>query len=117
MTQVVTQGLLLVGATMTLLAAVGVVRLPDLFMRMQAVSKAAAMGVGCTFLGVAVHFQDADGTSRALLTVAFFFITVPISAQVIARTALVTGVPMIAVVDELRAHEAELDEAEEGVHE
>ena len=43
----ITGVLALVGATLVLLAAVGIVRMPDLFTRMQAATKASTLGLGC----------------------------------------------------------------------
>ena len=86
-------GLLVAGALFLLLAAVGVVRMPDLYTRMQAATKATTLGVGCTLLAVAVHFDDFGVTVRALLVVAFIFLTAPVAAHVIGRAAYIIGVP------------------------
>jgi multicomponent Na+:H+ antiporter subunit G len=96
--------LLVVGALFMLLAGLGVLRLPDLFMRLQAATKASTLGVGCLLLGVAVHFQDLGVTTRAVLVVAFFFLTAPVGAHVIARAAYAVGVPLWGgtITDELR---------------
>lgn len=96
--------LLVVGASFMLLAGLGVLRLPDLFMRMQAATKASTLGVGCILLGAAVHFQDLGVTTRAVLVVAFFFLTAPVGAHVIARAAYAVGVPLWegTITDELR---------------
>jgi multicomponent Na+:H+ antiporter subunit G len=81
-----------------------VLRLPDFFMRLQAATKASTLGVGCLMLGVAVHFQDLSVTTRAVLLVAFFFLTAPVGAHVIARAAYAVGVPLWkgTITDELR---------------
>ena len=104
MSERISAGLLVVGALFMLLAALGVLRLPDLFMRLQAATKASTLGVGCLLLGVAVHFQDLGVTARAVLVVAFFFITAPVGAHVIARAAYAVGVPLWegTITDELR---------------
>jgi multicomponent Na+:H+ antiporter subunit G len=96
--------LLVVGASFMLLAGLGVLRLPDLFMRLQAATKASTLGVGCLLLGAAVHFQDLGVTTRALLVIAFFFLTAPVGAHVIARAAYAVGVPLWegTITDELR---------------
>jgi multicomponent Na+:H+ antiporter subunit G len=96
--------LLVVGASFMLLAGLGVLRLPDLFMRLQAATKASTLGVGCLLLGVAVHFQDLGVTTRAVMVVAFFFLTAPVGAHVIARAAYAVGVPLWegTITDELR---------------
>ena len=99
--------LLVVGAVLTLLAALGVVRMPDVYSRMQSATKASTLGVGCTMLAVAVDFADLAITTRAVLIVAFVFLTAPISAQMIGRTAYYVGVPLWkgTTLDELRDHD------------
>lgn len=96
--------LLLTGALFLLLAAAGVLRLPDLFTRMQAATKAATLGVGCTLLASVVYFNNFGITVRALLVIAFVFITAPVAAHMIGRAAYFIGVPLWhkTTVDELR---------------
>lgn len=94
MSEYVSAVLLVVGASFMLLAGLGVLRLPDLYMRLQAATKASTLGAGCLLLGVAVHFQDLGVTTRAVLVVAFFFLTAPVGAHVIARAAYAVGVPL-----------------------
>ncbi len=86
-------GLLVAGALFLLLAAVGVVRMPDLYTRMQAATKATTLGVGCMLSAVAVYFDDFGVTVRALLVVAFIFLTAPVAAHMIGRAAFTIGVP------------------------
>ncbi|GAB4462075.1 MAG: hypothetical protein Kow0031_40840 [Anaerolineae bacterium] len=52
MTDIISAILLSLGAFFMLVAGVGLVRMPDLFLRMSASTKAATLGVGCTLLGV-----------------------------------------------------------------
>ena len=96
--------LLFVGSAFLLLAAIGVIRMPDVFSRMQAATKAATLGAACMLSAVAVHFDDFGVTIRALLVVAFVFLTAPVAAHVIARAAYFIGVPLWegTTVDELR---------------
>jgi multicomponent Na+:H+ antiporter subunit G len=98
--------LLLVGASFLLLASIGIIRMPDLFQRIQAATKASTLGVGCIILALAVHFNDFGITVRALLVIAFFFLTAPVAAHVIGRAAYFVGVPLWekTIVDELRGH-------------
>ncbi len=95
--------LLIVGGLFTLLAAVGVLRMPDLFTRMQAAAKAGTLGVGCLLIAVLVHFHQLGETTHALLVVAFLFLTAPVAAHMICRAAYFVGVPKWegTVVDEL----------------
>jgi multicomponent Na+:H+ antiporter subunit G len=85
---------LFVGSVFTLLAALGLARLPDLFMRLQATTKASTLGIGSLALAVAVHYSSGGITARAMLVLAFVFITAPAGAHVIARAAHRAGVPL-----------------------
>jgi multicomponent Na+:H+ antiporter subunit G len=108
MSEALTAALLLVGSLFMLLAGVGVFRLPDLFMRMQAATKAATLGAGCMLMAVAVHFGDLAVTTRCVLVTAFVFLTAPVAAHVIGRAAYSVGVPLWkgTIVDELGAQKA-----------
>ena len=94
MRDAITAALLVVGATFVLLAAVGVVRMPDVFTRMQAATKASSLGVICLLIGVAVFFGQLDVTVRAVLIVGFIFLTAPVSAHMVVRAAYASGVPL-----------------------
>ncbi|SMQ60925.1 multicomponent Na+:H+ antiporter subunit G [Devosia lucknowensis] len=83
--------LLVVGALFTLLAAIGVVRLPDLYTRMHAASKAGAVGGGLILLAVAVLSQDAAVSVRAIIGVVFLLLTTPVSAHLLARASYLSG--------------------------
>jgi multicomponent Na+:H+ antiporter subunit G len=113
MNDIVTSALLVLGGLFMLLAGIGILRMPDLFMRMQAATKAATLGAGCMLLAVAVHFSDLGVATRAALVIAFLFLTAPVAAHVIANAAYSVGVPLWkgSVCDELRARR-ERDEAE-----
>jgi len=87
-----TGALLLAGASLMLLAAVGVLRLPDVYSRMSATSKSATLGVALVLFGAAWHFGSADLAGQALVTVVFLYLTTPIAAHRIARAAWKSGV-------------------------
>lgn len=95
MREIVTLLFLGVGAFFMLLGAIGILRMPDLYNRMQATSKTSSLGVGLMLLAVVVHFfDDLAIVSRALLVIVFTFLTTPVGAQMIARAAHFVGVPM-----------------------
>lgn len=93
------------GALFMLVAAVGLLRLPDFFMRMHAITKAGTLGVGLIFVGAAVFFGELAVTTRALLAVAFVLLTAPVSAHLLGRAGYLTHVPLWknTVVDELES--------------
>lgn len=95
--------MVVLGATLMLLAAVGVTRLPDIFTRMQASTKAASLGSGLILGAVALHFGELTVVARSLLAIAFIFLTAPVSAHMIGRAAYFVGVGLWegTVVDDL----------------
>jgi multicomponent Na+:H+ antiporter subunit G len=104
MSGVVTAVLMLLGSAFCLLGAVGMLRMPDLFTRLQAATKTGTLGVGCIMVGVAVHFGELGIAARSLLVVVFLFLTAPIAAHVIARAAYFVSVPLWSrtAIDELK---------------
>jgi len=96
--------LLLTGASFMILAAVGILRLPDLPTRMHASTKAGAMGAMMTMAGVAMHFAEVAVVTRALAIVIFILITAPIAAHVIGRAGYFMGTTLWegTLKDELR---------------
>lgn len=86
--------LITIGSIFILLAGVGLVRMPDLFLRMSASTKAATLGVGATLLGVAVYFNDFATFIRAGAIIVFLLLTAPVAAHLIGRAAYQDGVPL-----------------------
>lgn len=97
--------LLVLGAAFMLLAGVGLVRLPDLYLRMSATSKAATLGASLVLLGAALHFGTAAVAGRATVIVAFLFLTAPVAAHAIGRAGYRRGSPLWegTMADELAA--------------
>ena len=96
--------LFIAGALLKFLAALGVLRMPDLFLRMSATSKASTLGTGLMAAAAAVYFGDTSTIVRALAIVVFVFVTAPVAAHMIGRAAYFDGVPLWrgTVSDELR---------------
>ncbi len=83
---------MLLGSALTVLAGIGIVRLPDVFIRMHAATKVGTLGTGLIMVGVALHFADTAVTIRGVLTMLFLLLTAPIGAHMIGRAALRTGI-------------------------
>jgi len=83
--------LIVIGAFFTLTASIGLLRLPDLYTRMHAASKAGTLGSCVVLIALAVHAQDVAIATRALAGVAFFLLTAPISAHLLAKAAHAAG--------------------------
>jgi multicomponent Na+:H+ antiporter subunit G len=94
MVEALTALLLFLGAIFILIAGLGVLRMPDVFMRLSATSKAATLGVGLVLVATAFYFDDFGITARALATIVFLLLTTPVAAHRISRAAYLTGVPL-----------------------
>ena len=105
MIEVTTAILWLAGSAFALLAAVGVVRMPDVFTRMQASTKASTLGLGCLLVGAALQLEDVASFIRVVSIGAFMLLTTPVAAHVIARAAYRADVPLWegTVLDERRS--------------
>ncbi|QNR21300.1 Na+/H+ antiporter subunit G [Exiguobacterium sp. Helios] len=86
----------LIGAFFSLVTALGLIRLPDLYTRAHAASKSATLGVMSILIGVIIYFVVEDGffSSRVLLGILFVLITAPIGGHLIARAAYYSDVPL-----------------------
>ena len=104
MIDIVTAILWFAGSVFALLAAVGVLRMPDVFTRMQASTKASTLGLACLLLGAALQMGDGASWIRAVSIGAFVFLTTPVAGHVIARASYFADVPLWegTVLDERR---------------
>ena len=78
------------GVTFILVASIGVARLPDVFQRMHAATKAGGIGTSLVVLGVLV----AGGVARPLtgvLTILFMLLSLSVASQLLARAAYLSG--------------------------
>lgn len=80
------------GAIFILIASLGINRMPDFYTRLSVTVKAVTLGVGCILSAVAIHFSNFSVTTKIFAVIFFLFITSPVAAFLIARTAYVTKV-------------------------
>lgn len=88
--------LFIIGGTIfILISAIGVVRMPDLYLRMSSSTKSSTLGVGLMMIGAAIHFiHDLGVAGRAIAIVFFLLLTAPVAAHLMGRAAYYTGVPL-----------------------
>ncbi|WP_436346870.1 monovalent cation/H(+) antiporter subunit G [Natronorubrum sp. FCH18a] len=85
------------GLLFTLVSAVGVLRLPDIYSRAHTASQTDTLGAGFALAGVALALGWQHATVYTVLLLFFVFITNPTAAHAIARSAAETGVePLLA---------------------
>jgi multicomponent Na+:H+ antiporter subunit G len=85
---------LLAGGFFLFVAGLGILRLPDVLIRMHASTKAGTLGVGLVFGAAALHFRSTAETAIAGLTILFLLVTAPVAAHAIARAAYRMNVPL-----------------------
>lgn len=86
--------MVIIGAFFALVASIGLVRLPDVYSRMHAASKAGTVGSGLMMIALAVIATDSATTIRAIAGIFFFILTAPIAAHLLARAAYKVGYPL-----------------------
>ncbi|WP_081208541.1 monovalent cation/H(+) antiporter subunit G [Salegentibacter sediminis] len=96
--------LITLGTLFILLAAIGMVRMPDTYLRISVTTKAATLGVGLLLISSAIYFNDLSTTSRALVIILFVLLTAPVSAHLVGRASYFMGVKLWdkSVMDDLR---------------
>lgn len=97
--------LMLAGAGLGLLGAVGFQRFPDVFARMHAATKPVTLGLAGVLLGAALLQPDPAARTTLVVAAALQFITAPVGAHMIGRAAYGTGTQVSpdTSVDELAA--------------
>src|SRR6056297_676520 len=76
-----------IGTLFVFVAGLGVLRLPDVYMRLHASTKAGTLGVALNAAGLVVLFPDLGLFTRALALVLFLLLTAPVSAHVIGQAS------------------------------
>ena len=79
---------LLVGGFFALIAAIGVLRLPDVLMRMHASTKAGILGSSLILIGGAIYLSETEITVRVIAIILFLMLTSPIGAHMIGRASV-----------------------------
>lgn len=77
--------LLLIGSGFMSVASIGLIRMPDLLIRMHAATKAGTIGAGFLLLAMAIHFGTLQVITTCLAAIFFLIATAPVAAHLIAR--------------------------------
>ncbi len=85
---------LILGAMFILIASIGLLKMPDVYLRMSASTIAGTFGVASMLVGVAIHFFSAILTLHIIGIIIFLILTVPIGAHMIARASYINNLPM-----------------------
>lgn len=96
--------LLLLGVFLMLLTGLGLYRMPDIFTRMHAATKGASLGVALLLLAAIFVFREPMVVTKAVVTIAFIFLTAPVAGHLLGRAAYARRTPLWehSVMDEGR---------------
>jgi len=96
---VLTALLIVVGSFFLLVGTIGILRLPDVYNRMHATSKATTLGAAGIFLAGTIHYGPQEAGLTSLVGIVFLFLTAPTGAHMISRSAQKMGVPFFGEAD------------------
>jgi multicomponent Na+:H+ antiporter subunit G len=82
------------GLIFDLFGCIGLVRLPDVYNRLQASTKCVTLGTCSILFGLFLFWGFTAAGIKALLCIVFIILTTPVSAHVIARAAHISGVKL-----------------------
>jgi multicomponent Na+:H+ antiporter subunit G len=110
MIDVIAGTLLIAGALMATIAAIGIVRFPDVLSRMHAATKPQTVGLLLILAGLGLRLRDVSDITALCLIALFQLLTAPVSAHMVGRAAFRTG---FARRDQLAVCELDPDETQQ----
>jgi len=94
MNEIIGMVFIVIGLAFNFFGCLGLLRLPDVYNRLQAATKCVTLGTASILVGVML-FKGFGATSlKALLCMAFILLTAPVSAHALARGAYLAGVKL-----------------------
>jgi multicomponent Na+:H+ antiporter subunit G len=101
--------MMIIGSAFSVIAALGLIRLPDVYTRMHAASKAGTLGSGVMLIALGIYSGDVGTLTRSLAGLIFFLLTAPISAHLLAKASYAVGYRMSdrTVVDEMSSRQGD----------
>jgi multicomponent Na+:H+ antiporter subunit G len=91
--EIVSCTFILTGTLLMLLASIGLLRFPDFYIRMSAITKGSILGLSLILLGMGIYFNQPDIFLKVLAVILFTMVTSPIAAHVIGRAAVQNKIP------------------------
>lgn len=96
--------LIVTGTVLMLISAIGIIRLPDFYLRMSAITKAATLGLFLLLIGLVIYFNNLQLSIKSIIIITFILLTNPVGAHAIARAAYMKGTKLWErnTIDELK---------------
>jgi multicomponent Na+:H+ antiporter subunit G len=102
--EVLSAALMLSGAVIAVIAAIGLHRLPDVYARMHVATKPATLGITLCLTGAALEAANASIATKLVLAIVFQLVTTPAAGHLLGRAAHAARSPVseYTFLDELR---------------
>jgi multicomponent Na+:H+ antiporter subunit G len=94
MIEALTLFFIVLGITFDLFGTIGLVRMPDIYNRLQTSTKCVTLGTCSILFGVFIKFGFTAAGVKALLCIGFLLLTAPVSAHALARASHKSGVKL-----------------------
>ena len=106
--------LIIVGTVLMLISAIGIIRFPDFYLRMSAITKAATLGLFLLLIGLAIFFNRPGLSIKSFIIITLILLPNPVGAHAISRAAYMNGTKLWEgnVVNELKDMTDRKDELE-----
>ena len=85
---------ILAGSLFILIASIGIVKMPDIYTRMHAATKATSWGIMLILLGVMIFFPFPGIIIKSILIIIFLYLTTPVAANLLGKSSLEMGLPV-----------------------
>lgn len=94
------------GALFILSSSIGILRKPDVYLRINITGKASTLGIGLLLISSGIFFNEVAVGTRIIATIIFVFLTISIGGHMLARAAYFTKTPTWdkTKIDELAGH-------------
>jgi multicomponent Na+:H+ antiporter subunit G len=113
--EIISSLFIVAGVIFIVISAIGLLRLPDFYIRISAITKAISLGITMILLGIGIYFNELIVGGKVLLIILFMFLTSPVAAHIIARAAIKNKVKFWekTLLDEFRPYMKKKEEEDE----
>ncbi|TAJ14980.1 Na+/H+ antiporter subunit G [Marinilabiliaceae bacterium JC017] len=104
MNDIITIVLFCIGVLFNLFGCIGLIRLPDVYNRLQSATKCVTLGTCSILLGLLFHYGFTTIGIKALLAIPLLFFSATVAAHALARGSYLFGVKLTdkTVVDDYK---------------
>ena len=111
--------IIILGTVLMLISAIGIIRFPDFYLRMSAITKAATLGLFLLLIGLAIFFNNLELTIKSLIIISLVLLSNPVGAHAISRAAYMNDTKLWegTIIDELKEMTHRKDQLEQQLQE